>query len=192
VRVRWENGRIHRKLLTICGNGSYPWHVSSSRTPSRGLTRAIGHGAADDRGSWASSPQSRSRMRAQRSRDTAPELAIRRLLFSAGLRYRVDCRPMPGIRRRADILFSSAKVAVFIDGCFWHNCPEHRSNPKANGDWWREKLAHNQERDQDTDQLLEQAGWLPIRVWEHDDAATAATRIIGIVRGRKTMRQRTS
>jgi DNA mismatch endonuclease, patch repair protein len=141
--------------------------------------------AAEASGSWASSPQSRSRMQAQRSRDTAPELAIRRLLHSAGLRYKVDRSPILNNRRRADIVFSSVKVAVFIDGCFWHNCPEHGSAPKANGEWWREKLAYNQQRDQDTDRVLTEAGWLPIRVWEHEDAAVAATRIISIVSRRK-------
>src|SRR5579875_2994608 len=73
--------------------------------------------------SWASSPAVRGRMQLQRTRDTAPELAIRRLLHARGLRYRVDVSPLPGLRRRADIVFGPAKVAVFVDGCFWHGCP---------------------------------------------------------------------
>jgi DNA mismatch endonuclease, patch repair protein len=139
-------------------------------------------GADGRRTSWASSAQSRSRMQAQRSRDTAPELAIRRLLHGAGLRYRVDVRPIPDNRRRADIVFPARKVAVFVDGCFWHGCSEHRTIPKANGSWWTEKLTHNQARDRETDLILAQAGWLTIRVWEHEDPVLAAERIVKVIR----------
>lgn len=87
---------------------------------------------------------------------------------------------MPGLRRRTmDIAFSRAKVAVFVDGCFWHGCPlQHKGVPAANGAWWQAKLAKNQERDRDTDRHLEEAGWAVVRVWEHEDPEQAAVRIV--------------
>ena len=134
--------------------------------------------------SWVSNPSARLRMQAQRERDTAPELAIRRLLHKAGMRYRVDFRPIPGIRCRADIVFRSARVAIFVDGCFWHSCPKHGSKPKSNAALWEAKLLSNQERDKDTDQRLMDADWLPIRVWEHEDPLIAAARIEALVKER--------
>lgn len=114
----------------------------------------------------------------QRTRDTAPEVAVRRLLHAAGYRYRVDRPPLPGLRRRADIVFGPAKIAVYIDGCFWHGCPDH-SKPltKANSAYWSAKMARNKARDEDTDATLIDAGWCVIRAWEHDDPADVAARI---------------
>lgn len=128
----------------------------------------------------ASSPEALARMTRQRRRDTRPEIAIRHLLHRRGLRYRVDAA-LPGMRRRADILFRSARVAVFVDGCFWHGCPEHRTRPKNNADWWAEKIARNIQRDRDTDQRLAEAGWHVVRVWEHEPAVQAAQRIADLV-----------
>jgi DNA mismatch endonuclease (patch repair protein) len=116
----------------------------------------------------ASSPDALRRMKAARQRDTNPELALRRELHRMGLRYRVDERPLPGIRRRADVTFRSARVAVFVDGCFWHGCPEHGTSPKANAQWWRDKIDRNRARDVDTDRRLAEAGWRVVRLWEHD------------------------
>src|SRR5512132_850639 len=96
--------------------------------------------------SWASSEAVRRVMQANRPRDTAPEWAVRRAVHALGLRYRVSVRPEPTIRRTADLVFTRARVAVFIDGCFWHGCPEHASWPKANADWWRAKIEANQRR----------------------------------------------
>lgn len=114
------------------------------------------------------------RMRNTLSRDTPPELAIRRLLHAHGLRYRVDARPVKGLNRRADLVFGPTKVAVFIDGCFWHACPEHGSAPKSNATWWADKLRRNVERDRDTDARLTAAGWLALRFWEHVPPQSAA------------------
>lgn len=115
---------------------------------------------------------------------TAPELAIRRELHRRGLRYRVNMS-LPGIGKiRPDILFTRIQVAVFIDGCFWHRCPEHGSSPKANADWWRRKLDTNVERDRKTDTVLADAGWTVIRIWEHEDATAAADRVESLVRNR--------
>ncbi|MDW3214979.1 MAG: very short patch repair endonuclease [Ilumatobacteraceae bacterium] len=124
------------------------------------------------------------RMSRQAQKDTGPELAIRRRLHAAGLRYRVDHPPIRGVRRRADIVFTKKKVAVFVDGCFWHSCPIHATQPKANAEWWADKLARNKVRDEETDRILEAAGWKVIRVWEHDDPADAAAQIVRIVRGK--------
>jgi DNA mismatch endonuclease (patch repair protein) len=123
-------------------------------------------------------------MQAQRSWDTKPELALRAAVHRLGLRYFVHRRPLRELRREADLIFPKARVAVFLDSCFWHGCPEHASWPKANAEWWREKIERNRGRDRDTDARLRDAGWLPIRVWEHDDPDEAAVRIAQVVRGR--------
>ena len=117
--------------------------------------------------SWASSEGSRRSMQSNRRRDTKPELMVRSLLHRAGLRYRVDHAPLGG-RRRADIVFTRRRVAVFIDGCFWHGCPLHGTQPKANSDYWGPKLLRNQERDRETDLALRAADWTVLRFWEHE------------------------
>lgn len=124
-------------------------------------------------------------MSRQRSRDTAAELALRRRLHSRGLRYRVHRRPIRAIRREADIVFGPARVAVFVDGCFWHGCPDHATWPRSNADWWREKIERNRQRDVDTDRLLAEAGWLSVRVWEHEDPDKAAQRLATVVGSRR-------
>lgn len=123
-------------------------------------------------------------MQANRRRDTGPELRLRRLLHAAGLRYRVDYPPLAGVRRRADVAFTRSRVAVFVDGCYWHGCPTH--GPKkfgTNAEFWTAKIAANRARDADTDARLEAAGWRVLRFWEHDDPAAAARRIESVVRG---------
>ncbi len=141
-------------------------------------------------GPAASSAVVRRRMQQQRRRDTRPEMALRRALHAAGLRYRVERPVIPGMRRRADVVFGPAKVAVFVDGCFWHVCPQHATSPNTNAEWWREKLDRNRQRDRDTDQLLLEGGWLPVRVWEHEEMDEAALWIAGIVRERRPRHQR--
>ena len=136
--------------------------------------------------SWASTPAVRGRMQRQATRDTTPELVLRRLLHARGLRYRVDAAPLPGLRRRADLVFGPARVAVFVDGCFWHGCPEHGSRPThANPDYWAGKVARNQARDRDTDERLQAADWLPVRIWEHEPPEEAADLIADHVRRRR-------
>ncbi|WP_421874975.1 DNA mismatch endonuclease Vsr [Mycolicibacterium wolinskyi] len=122
-------------------------------------------------------------MQANRSRDTKPELEVRRRLHRLGLRYRVAIAPEPGLRRRADIVFTRARVAVFIDGCFWHGCPQHgRSNFNHNADYWPTKIAANAARDADTNARLSEAGWLVLRYWEHEDAIKIVENIREAVR----------
>jgi DNA mismatch endonuclease (patch repair protein) len=127
------------------------------------------------------------RMKRQARRDTKPEMALRRELHALGLRYRVDRSPLPGMRTRADIVFGPAKVAVFVDGCFWHSCPQHRTLPKNNQAWWRAKLDANTERDDRVNRQLREAGWLPIHVWEHEDITRAAKRIAREVGDRRAI-----
>lgn len=131
----------------------------------------------------ASSPQARRRMQATPRRDTPCELAIRSAVHRAGLRFRVDW-PLPGTRRRADLAFVSAKVAIFVDGCFWHGCPEHGTWPKANAAWWREKIEGNRRRDRDTDTILRAQGWKVLRFWEHEESESAASATTRAVRAR--------
>jgi DNA mismatch endonuclease, patch repair protein len=130
----------------------------------------------------ASSDDALRRMQRQRRRDTRPELALRRELHRLGLRYRVDRQVLPGVRSRADLVFTRAKVAVFVDGCFWHCCPVHGTRPKANAAWWEEKLSGTVRRDRDTDAALAAAGWRVVRIWEHEPAPVAAGRVVTQVR----------
>lgn len=114
-------------------------------------------------------------------RDTAPEVALRRALHATGRRFRA-VYPVPGNRRRTiDIAFTRVKLAVFVDGCFWHGCPEHGTQPRANSEWWRTKLTANKARDQDTDGLLQEAGWRSIRIWEHEDVLTAVAKVEAVL-----------
>ncbi|WP_111654121.1 very short patch repair endonuclease [Actinoplanes lutulentus] len=135
-------------------------------------------------GSWASSPSVRSVMKANRARDTKPELALRSAVHKLGLRYRVDVAPLKGLRRRADLVFTHAKVAVFSDGCYWHGCPEHHRPSHKNSNFWKEKISGNKDRDRDTDAQLADHGWLAVRVWEHEEVEAAANRIARVVRDR--------
>lgn len=122
-------------------------------------------------------------MSRQARRDTRPELAIRRELHRRGFRFRVDW-PLPGLpRRRADIAFTRARVVVFVDGCFWHACPEHGTAARTNADWWAEKLACNVRRDRETDRFLRSAGWTVCRVWEHQDVAESADLVAAAITG---------
>jgi DNA mismatch endonuclease (patch repair protein) len=117
------------------------------------------------------------RMSRQRTRDTAPEMALRRELHRRGARFFVDRSPLPGLRRRADLVFPRRRVAVYVDGCFWHRCPDHATDPKRNAVWWAEKLAGNVERDRATDAALAASGWQVVRIWEHEDPVSAADRV---------------
>lgn len=129
----------------------------------------------------------RERFRRQQTRDTVPELAVRKLLHASGLRYNVDKVVLQQPRRRADIVFPSIRVAVFIDGCFWHRCPTHGTSPANNSDWWREKLDRNVARDRETNQLLEDQGWTVLRFWEHEDPAAIAPKVLEAVHRRRTI-----
>lgn len=124
-------------------------------------------------------------MQSNTRRDTKPELQLRRELHATGLRYRVDYSPLPGVRRRADVAFTRQRVAVFLDGCYWHGCPEH--GPRrfgTNSEFWTDKIATNRARDADTTRRLEEAGWVVLRYWEHEDPRVSAAAVADVVRRR--------
>jgi DNA mismatch endonuclease (patch repair protein) len=120
-------------------------------------------------------------MRANRRSDTGPEMALRRALHSRGYRYRKDYRLdlAAGARVRPDIAFTARRVAVFVDGCFWHACPEHGGKPAANTWYWGPKLQRNVERDRAADAALAAAGWEVVRIWEHETIEAAVAAVIG-------------
>lgn len=125
----------------------------------------------------ASSEEARRRMKAVRQRDTGAEMAVRRRLHAMGLRYRVDFPVLESPRRRADIAFPRLRIAIFIDGCFWHGCPIHGTSPKANAEFWKRKIEANIARDRDTDERLRGTGWVVLRFWEHEDPDDVAASI---------------
>lgn len=143
------------------------------------------------RGPWKDVPaERRAIMRANRRRDSAPELALRAELHARGLRYRVDfpiripdSRPV-----RPDVVFTRQRVAVFVDGCFWHGCPVHGTQPTANASYWGPKIEENKARDQRHTRELESLGWKVIRIWEHVSPAEAADLVEHEVRRRDTTR----
>lgn len=131
-------------------------------------------------GPVASSEEIRRRMATTKRRDTGPELALRSALHRMGLRFFVDRRVL-GRRRRVDIVFPTERVAVFVDGCFWHSCPVHGTIPRRNREWWIEKLDSNRARDADTDQTLRESGWTVMRFFEHEEVALAADAVFSQV-----------
>jgi DNA mismatch endonuclease (patch repair protein) len=138
--------------------------------------------------SWASSTAARAVMIGNKRRDTLPELRVRQLVHAGGLRYRVDFAPLPQNRRiRADLVFTRLKIAVFIDGCFWHGCPDHYVPSRTNAEYWTQKIVANSERDSRTNSLLVAAGWEVLRFWSHTPPDAAAKLIVERVRQRQTI-----
>jgi DNA mismatch endonuclease (patch repair protein) len=121
-------------------------------------------------------------MQANRSRDTSVEVAVRRAVHARGLRYKKHRRPLPGVRCEPDIVFPAQKIAVFVDGCWWHGCPQHWSPPKANREWWTHKIDITMRRDRLNDAAFRAAGWTVVRIWEHEEPISAAERIDSLVR----------
>lgn len=137
-----------------------------------------------------SSDEASRRLAKVRQQGTKAELELRHELYHMGLRYRVSYVVLNKPRRVADIAFPGLKIAVFVDGCFWHGCPEHASWPKQNVDFWREKIETNRARDIDTNMRLQANGWQVIRVWEHESPITAAQRIRDVVTESKAKKQK--
>lgn len=129
-------------------------------------------------------------MSRNRRRDTKPELLVRRLLHARGARYRVDFRITAGdIAVKPDIVFTRRRLAVFVDGCFWHCCPQHGNIPARNQSYWIPKLERNQMRDRAVTTVLEAAGWTVVRAWEHEPAAEVAARVWELLKaGRGSVR----
>jgi DNA mismatch endonuclease (patch repair protein) len=129
-------------------------------------------------------------MQHNRPRDTSLEVAVRSALHRAGLRFYKHRRPIPGLRCEPDILFPAVRLAVFVDGCFWHACPEHASFPETNAAWWRAKLQANQARDRRNDEALRAAGWVVLRLWEHggvDEVVAEISDLVEKLRRRRHM-----
>jgi DNA mismatch endonuclease (patch repair protein) len=127
--------------------------------------------------SWASSPAIRKSMQANRPRDTLLEVAFRSALHQAGFRFRKHVRPLPGLRCEPDVIFPRFRLAIFVDGCWWHSCPEHGMLPREHGAWWAEKLQRTKDRDRRNDRALRSAGWTVLRVWEHESLQEAVYRV---------------
>ena len=140
--------------------------------------------------SWASSAAARRTMQSNRKWNTKPELRLRRALHRMGLRYRIHTTPGQTSTCIADIVFPAERVVIFVDGCFWHGCTEHTKPPRTNAGYWVPKIERNRERDRTIDRRLTLAGWLSVRVWEHDDVASAAQTIAQLISKRrlKTLR----
>jgi DNA mismatch endonuclease (patch repair protein) len=155
----------------------------------QGTRHDAAHGTAEKkRYPLPASPGRSANMRANRRRDTKPELALRSALHAMGYRYRKDLRlDLPQRRVRPDIAFTARKVAVFVDGCFWHACPEHGSNPKNNEWYWSPKLRKNVERDRAADAALTDAGWTVVRLWEHVPIEDAVAEVIAVVGGPRSL-----
>ena len=136
-------------------------------------------------GSWASSAGVRRSMQSNRSRDTRPEIELRSQLHKAGLRFRKHYRPIKGSRCEVDIAFTHWGVAIQLDGCFWHGCPQHATRPATNGEWWAAKLDGNVKRDRRTDETLSQAGWTVVRFWEHEPTEEVVFKIRELITNRK-------
>jgi DNA mismatch endonuclease (patch repair protein) len=131
----------------------------------------------------ATSPAASRVMRGNTRRDTRPEIALRRALFGQGLRFRVDYPiRLPSRVVRPDIVFVRARMAIFVDGCFWHGCPIHGTQPRHNSNYWLPKLARNRQRDLQTQTALQNEGWRVLRFWEHEEAQAAAAIVIGAIR----------
>jgi DNA mismatch endonuclease, patch repair protein len=169
--------------------GRYALRVVRKKPRSGAVSRSATEAAAKDKAyPFTADPGRAANMRANRRTDTKPELALRTALHARGYRYRKDLRlDLPARRVRPDIAFTRRKVAVFVDGCFWHACPEHGSKPKSNEWYWSPKLLKNVERDRAVDEALAQAGWTVVRLWEHVPLEDAVTAVIGAVGEPKTL-----
>jgi DNA mismatch endonuclease, patch repair protein len=132
-----------------------------------------------------SSPEASLRMARVRQSNTDIELELRRALHARGLRYRLQVPLLSKPRRIADIVFPGPRIAVFVDGCFWHGCPIHATWPKTNAEFWRLKITANRERDADTDRRLRELEWEVIRIWAHEDPFDAAQRVSTMIKQHK-------
>ena len=128
-----------------------------------------------------SSPAASRRMARVRQKGTGAEVALRQELYRIGLRYRVDYEVLRKPRRIADIAFPGRKIAIFVDGCFWHGCPERATWPKSNAEFWRQKIEANRQRDGDTNDRLRSLGWTVLRFWSHESPSEVARTVAQVV-----------
>lgn len=193
--LRWSDvGRTSEIYLgevsreTRAENLRQGWEIVHARNLTNSQTVISESSGQIEGKSWASSQAVRNIMRANRNKDTKPEILLRSSLHAMGMRYRVAYRPIPTLRRTADIVFTKARVAVFVDGCFWHGCPAHYRPSTKNSEFWRAKIEDNRARDAETTALMSAAGWSVIRIWEHEPVADAAQRIFDAVHERAAIR----
>ena len=175
--LRWsEEGRTRERYVGEVNGASRTANLKQAWVMARaaGLVRD----EVLPEGSQASSTAVRAVMTANRGRDTKPELLIRSVLYHQGLRYRINVRPLPDLRRTADIVFRKARVAVFVDGCYWHGCPDHYRPAMKHSRFWQDKIQGNQARDAETNRILRDEGWTVVRVWEHEDPNEAAKKVV--------------
>ncbi|SBT68534.1 T/G mismatch-specific endonuclease [Micromonospora sediminicola] len=178
--LRWsDRGRSPSRYLGEVGKAARALNLAEGWRLAR--ERGLLAPPAPVPGSWAKSRAVRLSMQGNKGRDTEPERQVRSILFQNGLRYRVNTRPLEALRRTADVVFPGAKIAVFVDGCYWHGCPEHYRPARENVQFWHAKIEGNKARDAETDQLLAEGEWQSIRIWEHEEPQTAALRVIAAV-----------
>lgn len=178
--LRWsEGGRTREKYIGEVDVATRAANLLQAWAMARAAGLARDEVLPSD--SKASSTAVRAVMSANRSRDTKPERQLRSLLHRQGLRYRVDTRPIPTLRRTADLVFPKARVAVFVDGCYWHGCPEHYRPAVKRSRWWQDKIEGNRARDTDTNARLREQGWTVVRVWEHEAPEVAAAKVISVL-----------
>jgi DNA mismatch endonuclease, patch repair protein len=169
-------GWHHAAITPLGGDPELP----GTGVPVRGGQHAQRKGLVNVAGyqPWASNQAVRRVMQGNRKRDTRPEIALRRVLHSRGLRYRVAAKPLADRPWTADLVFRGLQLAVFVDGCYWHGCPEHYTVPRTNTSYWSEKIARNRARDAQVDADLRAAGWTALRIWEHEPVQSAADRVL--------------
>ncbi|GGK04501.1 hypothetical protein GCM10011583_40330 [Streptomyces camponoticapitis] len=182
--LRWsDNGVTKEKHVCDVDEATRAANLALAWTKAREEGRVVDEPLPPN--SRASSVAVRAVMTANKGKDTKPEMLLRAALHRKGLRYRVGIRPLPELRRTADVVFPKVKVAVFVDGCFWHGCPDHYRPSKQNSEAWSKKVKENRDRDTATTIALKEQGWTVLRFWEHEDLELAAEEIRATVEHRR-------
>lgn len=183
--LRWsDNGETEEKYVCEVNEATRAANLALAWSEARAAAMAVDEQLPPT--STASSLAVRAVMSANKGKDTKPELLLRTALHRKGLRYRVGIRPVPELRRTADVVFPKLKVAVFVDGCFWHGCPDHYRPAKKSGEAWGQKINDNRDRDAATTLSLKEAGWEVLRFWEHEDPEWAAEEVRVVVAERRS------
>ncbi|MEU9846821.1 very short patch repair endonuclease [Streptomyces sp. NPDC047985] len=183
--LRWsDNGETRERYVCEVYEATRKANLALAWTKAREASKVVDEPLPPN--SRASSVSVRAVMTANKGKDTKPELMLRAALHRRGLRYRVGIRPLPELRRTADVVFPRAKVAVFVDGCFWHGCPDHYRPAKKSGEKWSQKIKDNRDRDASTTLALRDQGWAVLRFWEHEDLELAAEEVRAVVEERRS------
>ncbi|MET9479980.1 very short patch repair endonuclease [Streptomyces sp. NPDC006638] len=184
--LRWsDNGVTKERRVCDVNEGTRAANLALAWAKAREEGKVVDEPLPSN--SRASSMAVRAVMTANKGKDTKPEMLLRAALHRKGLRYRVGIRPLPELRRTADVVFPKAKVAVFVDGCFWHGCPDHYRPSKQNSEAWSKKIKDNRDRDAATTIALKERGWAVLRFWEHEDLELATEKIKVTVEQRRAL-----